>query len=114
MTRRTHVSRGDTYGRLTALRFLGMRAQQQEWRLACSCGVRVKRTIADLRSSIKRGRVPMCSRCRHVVGAHAGAKAKHAKKAAAKAQWSIRLKEAALRGQWGAMLDRVLKGEIML
>ena len=80
MTARVPVSRGDTFGRLTALQFLGMRAQQQEWSLTCSCGVRVRRTIADLRAALARGREPMCSRCRHVVGGQAGAKAKRVKK----------------------------------
>lgn len=114
MTARIPVSRGDTFGRLTALRFLGMRAQQQEWRLRCSCGVRVRRAIADLRAAIKKGREPMCPTCAKKAGVAAMNKAKRAKKAAAKAQWSKRLKEAALRGQWRSMLDRVLTGEITL
>ena len=114
MTRRIPVSRGDTFGRLTAYCLWGMRAQQQEWLLYCSCGVRVRRTIADLRNSIKRGREPMCSRCVRFAGAVAMNKAKQANKAAAAAQWSKRLKEAKLRGEWESIVERVLNGEITL
>ena len=58
---------GQRFGRLTAVEPLAKYQTHShgiEWRFICTCGGWAIRSVAGIRTSVKKGQEPMCSQCR--------------------------------------------------